>query len=181
MASSTDLATFSPVQLNGIYASLINYFLIIQGCTNQAFARNGRTSGMYDIGTTMYTSILWTVTFQISLAIGYWTWIHHLFIWGSMALWYLFCLAYDALPTNISPNVHKTFVEVSAETRPIMRILWQKLLRHLYAASAIFPSGWLRFTLRGSSVVECCYRVAIRCCELPVLQPGQWLPVGAPA
>jgi phospholipid-translocating ATPase len=99
-------------QLNGIYAALINYYLIIHGCTPQAFARSGRPAGMYDIGSTMYTSILWTVTFQMCLAIGYWTWVHHLFIWGSMALWYLFCLAYNALPTNIVPNVHKALVEV---------------------------------------------------------------------
>ena len=39
------------------------------------------------VALTMYTCILLVVTFRLALDTQYWTWIHHVAYWGSIALW----------------------------------------------------------------------------------------------
>ena len=54
------------------------------------------------------------VNLQMALAIRYFTLIQHIFIWGSIAYWYLFLMVYGAMPPNISTNVYKVFIETLA-------------------------------------------------------------------
>lgn len=81
---------------------------------HQAFNDDGKTVGRDIFGATMYTCIVWVVNLQLALAISYFTLIQHIFIWGSIALWYLFMLAYGAITPTFSTNAYKVFIEALA-------------------------------------------------------------------
>ncbi|XP_047149621.1 probable phospholipid-transporting ATPase 11, partial [Vigna umbellata] len=74
----------------------------------------GRTAGRDMLGVRMYTCMVWVVNLQMALAIRYFTLIQHIFIWGSIAFWYLFLLAYGAMPPKFSTNVYQVFIETLA-------------------------------------------------------------------
>lgn len=96
---------------NGICSSTIIFFFSISILKHQAFRQGGQVSGVEVLGATMYTCIVWTVNCQIALAISYFTWIQHLFIWGSIAFWYLFLFVYGSITPTISTTAYKVLVE----------------------------------------------------------------------
>ncbi|XP_027360109.1 putative phospholipid-transporting ATPase 9 [Abrus precatorius] len=100
--------------LNGFISAIIVFFFCTKAMEIQAFDEKGRTAGRDILGATMYTCVVWVVNLQMALAISYFTLIQHIFIWGSIALWYLFLLAYGAIPPSISTNAYKVFVETLA-------------------------------------------------------------------
>lgn len=66
------------------------------------------------VGATIYTCVVWVVNCQMALAVSYFTLIQHVFIWGGIILWYLFLLAYGAMPTSISTTAYNVFLETLA-------------------------------------------------------------------
>jgi phospholipid-translocating ATPase len=99
---------------NGLYSSLVIFFLVIIIFYDQAFRLNGQTADMAAVGTTMFTSIIWAVNCQIALTMSHFTWIQHLFVWGSIASWYLFLLLYGMLSPKYSKTAYQILVEVLA-------------------------------------------------------------------
>ncbi|CAN6194804.1 unnamed protein product [Urochloa humidicola] len=79
---------------NGLYSSLAIFFLNLCIFYDQAIRAGGQTADMAAVGTTMFTCIIWAVNMQIALTMSHFTWIQHLFVWGSISTWYLFILAY---------------------------------------------------------------------------------------
>lgn len=100
--------------LNGVCSAVIIFFLCIRALDVQAFRKNGKTSGSDILGPTMYTCVVWVVNCQMALSVSYFTLIQHIFIWGGICLWYLFLLAYGALPPSYSTNAYKVFTEALA-------------------------------------------------------------------
>ena len=96
---------------NGLYSSLIIFFLNITIFYDQAFRSDGHTADMAIVGTTMFTSIVWAVNCQIALTMSHFTWIQHVFVWGSIATWYLFLLLYGMLSPEFSTNAYQLLVE----------------------------------------------------------------------
>ncbi|CAK8535942.1 unnamed protein product [Lathyrus sativus] len=99
---------------NGLYSSLVIFFLVILIFYDQAFRLNGQTADMATVGTVMFTSIIWAVNCQIALTMSHFTWIQHLFVWGSIASWYLFLFLYGMLAPRLSKSAYQIFVEVLA-------------------------------------------------------------------
>jgi len=99
---------------NGLYSSLVIYFLNINIFYAQAFREQGQTADMAAVGTTMFTCIIWAVNLQIALTMSHFTWIQHLFVWGSIATWYLFLLAYGMSSPLISGDAYQILMEVLA-------------------------------------------------------------------
>lgn len=62
----------------------------------------------------MFTCIIWAVNCQIALTMSHFTWIQHLFVWGSIASWYLFLLLYGMLSPHYSMTAYQILVEVLA-------------------------------------------------------------------
>ncbi|KAL4205060.1 hypothetical protein AMTRI_Chr01g135270 [Amborella trichopoda] len=100
--------------LNGVYGAVIIFLFTTHAFQYQAFREGGQVVGMEILGTMMYTCVVWTVNCQMALAVSYFTWIQHLFIWGSIGLWYLFLLAYGAMSPTISATAYKVFIEACA-------------------------------------------------------------------
>lgn len=99
---------------NGILSAIIIFFFSIKSVEHQAFNSDGKTVGLDILGAMMYTCVVWVVNCQMALSISYFTLIQHIFIWGGVALWYLFLLAYGSLSTSISTTAYKIFVEALA-------------------------------------------------------------------
>ncbi|XP_072978047.1 probable phospholipid-transporting ATPase 4 [Typha angustifolia] len=96
---------------NGLYSSLVIYFLNISIFYDHAFRAGGQTADMAAVGTTMFTCIIWAVNVQIALTMSHFTWIQHLFVWGSIMTWYLFLLAYGMSSPLISKNAYQILLE----------------------------------------------------------------------
>ncbi|KAL3739270.1 hypothetical protein ACJRO7_020644 [Eucalyptus globulus] len=79
--------------LNGAVASLI-FLSTIHTLSSVAFSGKGNVADIAHLGTITYTCVIWTMNCQIALIISHFTWIQHLFIWGSILLWYIFLLTY---------------------------------------------------------------------------------------
>ncbi|KAF8401024.1 hypothetical protein HHK36_014327 [Tetracentron sinense] len=99
---------------NGLYSSLVIFFLNIIIFYDQAFRAGGQTADMAAVGTTMFTCIIWAVNCQIALTMSHFTWIQHLFIWGSVCTWYLFLLLYGMTSPIVSGNAFRILVEALA-------------------------------------------------------------------
>ncbi|KAA8541660.1 hypothetical protein F0562_022812 [Nyssa sinensis] len=99
---------------NGLYSSLIIFFLNIIIFYNQAFRAGGQTADMSAVGTTMFTCIIWAVNCQIALTMSHFTWIQHLFVWGSITTWYLFLFLYGMMSPLYSGNAYQILVEALA-------------------------------------------------------------------
>ncbi|GMH22044.1 hypothetical protein Nepgr_023887 [Nepenthes gracilis] len=99
---------------NGLYSSLIIFFLNIIIFYDQAFRADGQTADMSAVGTVMFTCIIWAVNCQIALTMSHFTWIQHLFVWGSVAMWYLFLFLYGTLSPTTSGNAYQLLVEALA-------------------------------------------------------------------
>ncbi|KAF8393599.1 hypothetical protein HHK36_021843 [Tetracentron sinense] len=99
---------------NGLYSSLIVFFLNLNIFYDQAFRAGGQTADMAAVGATMFTCIIWAVNCQIALTMSHFTWIQHLFVWGSICTWYLFLLLYGLSSPIISGNSFQILVEALA-------------------------------------------------------------------
>lgn len=96
---------------NGLYSSLIIFFLNLVILFDQPFRAEGQTADMAAVGTTMFSCIICAVNFQIALTMSHFTWIQHLFVWGSIAAWFLFLLLYGMVSPIYSGNAYQILVE----------------------------------------------------------------------
>lgn len=99
---------------NGLYTSLIVFFLNIIIFYDQAFRSGGQTADMIAVGTTMFTSVIWAVNCQIALTMSHFTWIQHFLVWGSVTSWYLFLLVYGELSLALDENAFRILSEILA-------------------------------------------------------------------
>ncbi|XP_016572637.2 putative phospholipid-transporting ATPase 9 isoform X1 [Capsicum annuum] len=97
--------------LNGVCSAAIIFFICITALDPQVFGKDGKTGDNAIVGATMYTCVVWVVNCQMALAVSYFTLIQHIFIWGGLALWYVFLLIYGSMPTTLSTNAYQVFVE----------------------------------------------------------------------
>ncbi|KAL2514726.1 putative phospholipid-transporting ATPase 4 [Forsythia ovata] len=96
---------------NGLYTSLIIFYLNIIIFYDQAFRAGGQTADMTAVGTVMFTCIIWAVNCQIALTMSHFTWIQHLFVWGSVTTWYVFLVFYGELSSALDENAFKILTE----------------------------------------------------------------------
>ncbi|XP_050271230.1 probable phospholipid-transporting ATPase 8 [Quercus robur] len=99
---------------NGILTSIIIFFLTTKSIIKQAFRRDGQVVDYEVLGVTMYSCVVWAVNCQMAISVNYFTWIHHFFIWGSIALWYIFLVIYGYLPPEMSTTAYRVFLEACA-------------------------------------------------------------------
>ncbi|KAA3459390.1 putative phospholipid-transporting ATPase 8 isoform X1 [Gossypium australe] len=99
---------------NGVLSSVIIFFLTANSITGQAFRKDGQVADYSVLGLTMYTCVVLAVNCQMALSINYFTWIQHLFIWGSITLWFKFLLVYGSIPPTLSTTAYKVFIEACA-------------------------------------------------------------------
>ncbi|XP_051135940.1 probable phospholipid-transporting ATPase 4 [Andrographis paniculata] len=99
---------------NGLYTSLIIFFLNIIIFYDQAFRAGGQTADMTAVGTTMMTCVIWAVNCQIALTMSHFTWIQHFLVWGSVLTWYLFLFVYGESSYALQVNAFRVLREILA-------------------------------------------------------------------
>ncbi|CAL5198513.1 unnamed protein product [Lathyrus oleraceus] len=100
--------------LNGVASSAIIFFFCIRAMEHQSFREGGEVADLQILGTTLYTCVVWVVNCQMALSITYFTYIQHIFIWGSIFMWYIFLMAYGAIDPSISTTAYNVFIEACA-------------------------------------------------------------------
>eukprot|EP00246_Nothoceros_aenigmaticus_P016000 TRINITY_DN698_c0_g1_i1.p1 TRINITY_DN698_c0_g1~~TRINITY_DN698_c0_g1_i1.p1 ORF type:complete len:385 (-),score=68.33 TRINITY_DN698_c0_g1_i1:961-2088(-) len=95
----------------GVYSSLIIFFFYYRMFLPESFRPGGQVADLNIFGAAIYTAVIWTVNTQLVLVIGYFTWIQHAVIWGSILAWYLLLWVYGALSPDVSTTAYKVFVE----------------------------------------------------------------------
>ena len=74
-----------------------------------AFHKEEEVADVVHLGAITYACIIWTVNYQIALVISHFTWTERLVIWDSIFFWYIFLLAYGALPPFYSNTAFQAF------------------------------------------------------------------------
>lgn len=99
---------------NGIISAIMIFFLTTSAYQHQAFRKGGEIVSRDILGATIYTCVVWVVNCQMAISVSYFTLIQHIFIWGGIALWYIFLLAYGAITPTISTIAYQLFKEALA-------------------------------------------------------------------
>ena len=81
---------------------------------------------------------------QMALSISYFTYIQHIFIWGSILFWYIFLLAYGAIDPSFSTTAYKVFIEALAPA-PFFWIITLLILIASLLPYFIYASIQMRF------------------------------------
>ncbi|CAI5505615.1 unnamed protein product [Closterium sp. Naga37s-1] len=71
-----------------------------------ASGADGRSMDLSAQGTLLFTALVVTVNLEMASTLQYWTIIHHVAIWGSIALWFLFLWLVSRLPPAWSDSFH---------------------------------------------------------------------------
>ncbi|KAL8139510.1 hypothetical protein V2J09_005531 [Rumex salicifolius] len=118
---------------NGIVSSIIIFYFTTSCIIPQPFRRDGRVSDFSEFAATMYSCVVWVVNCQMALAINYFTWIQHFFIWGSIAFWYIFLMIYGSMNPVFSTTAFHVFIEACAPSP----LYW--LVTILVVVSSLLP------------------------------------------
>ncbi|MQL90819.1 hypothetical protein Taro_023433 [Colocasia esculenta] len=119
--------------VNGICSAITIFFFCTGTLHHQAFRKDGHVVSIDTFGATMYSCVVWVVNCQMALSISYFTLIQHIFLWGSIAVWYLFLFAYGA----ITPSISTTAFMIFAEQLAAAALYW--IIVPLVVVAALIP------------------------------------------
>ncbi|XP_048480918.1 probable phospholipid-transporting ATPase IA isoform X3 [Plutella xylostella] len=87
--------------LNSLLHSVLLFWLPMLLASHHVLWPTGKDGGYLVMGNFIYTYVVMTVCLKAGLATHSWTWVTHVAIWGSVAMWLLFILMYS----NIYPTI----------------------------------------------------------------------------
>jgi phospholipid-translocating ATPase len=99
---------------NSLYTGIVIFFFPAALYWLAAFRPGGQIASVDEFGALLFTCLVIVPNVQLVVAITYFTWVHHVTIWGSIILWYVFLIIFGALPVSYSSTAHKTFLEAVA-------------------------------------------------------------------
>ncbi|GMT24117.1 hypothetical protein PFISCL1PPCAC_15414, partial [Pristionchus fissidentatus] len=88
--------------LHGMFSSLVIFF-VPYGAFYNEMAGNGKDMGdLAVLEFTTFTALIIVVSGQMAFDTAYWTVINHIFLWGSIALYFIFCFViYEVFPATV--------------------------------------------------------------------------------
>jgi phospholipid-translocating P-type ATPase (flippase) len=86
---------------NSIYHSAVCFFIPLYCMQNNLFM-DGQEMDMISFGICIYTCVLITVTTKCVIEMSSYTWIHHVSVYASVIVWFLFVLLYGSLDYKIT-------------------------------------------------------------------------------
>ncbi|PNH05393.1 Phospholipid-transporting ATPase 3 [Tetrabaena socialis] len=99
--------------LSSLYQCSVIMVFVLWGCRPTTSDRaSGQPYSMWQTGVLMFTCVVVTVHFQVVQITETWTWAHHLSIWLSQAVWWLYLLAYGVFPLYFSTDLYNLFVGI---------------------------------------------------------------------
>ena len=97
-------SSFHPLKVimwfvEAIYQSLVFFYIPVAAMAmDLPSTSNGRALGQWAVGSVTFTAVVVGVNLRLGLEGKIWTFWTHLFIWLSIASWFLFALVFDILP-----------------------------------------------------------------------------------
>eukprot|EP00271_Cylindrocystis_brebissonii_P018678 TRINITY_DN5408_c0_g1_i1.p1 TRINITY_DN5408_c0_g1~~TRINITY_DN5408_c0_g1_i1.p1 ORF type:complete len:1233 (-),score=257.63 TRINITY_DN5408_c0_g1_i1:1839-5537(-) len=88
--------------LTGFYQACAIFAVVIASYWLPPDRSNGQMVDYLLIGTTMFSAVVLSVNIMFVNCCQYWTWIHHVVIWGEIFLWFFFALVGGALPAKLA-------------------------------------------------------------------------------
>ncbi|MEW5306196.1 MAG: hypothetical protein WDW36_008680 [Sanguina aurantia] len=122
--------------------AIIVLFVLYGSRATVIYSERGDCVTMFQTGVIMYTIILIVVHCQMLSIMEQFTFLHHIAVWGSQAIWIVFLLAFGALPVSISADLYNLFIGVVGGSPQY----WLYLL--VTPAAAILPVVFFRMCRR---------------------------------
>ncbi|KAG2495688.1 hypothetical protein HYH03_006288 [Edaphochlamys debaryana] len=112
--------------LSSMYQCAIIMVFVLVGCNSTEVDReSGNPYTMWQTGVLMYTVVVITVHMQVCQVLDQWTWVHHLSIWLSQIVWFLYLIVYGYFPLFFSSDLYHLFTNIVA---PSPQFWWYCLL-----------------------------------------------------
>jgi phospholipid-transporting ATPase len=83
--------------LNSAYHSIVVLLCPLLVLWHDVPDSTGRTAGLWYNGVLIYTAVLLLVTLKLALEIRTWTIFHHIAVWGSLAVYAIFCVVWHVI------------------------------------------------------------------------------------
>ncbi|XP_075972322.1 ATPase phospholipid transporting 8A1 isoform X3 [Anticarsia gemmatalis] len=83
--------------VNALLHSVLLFWLPMLLTSHHVLWPSGKDGGYLVMGNFVYTYVVLTVCLKAGLATHSWTWVTHVAIWGSVAMWFIFILVYSNL------------------------------------------------------------------------------------
>ncbi|XP_068083348.1 probable phospholipid-transporting ATPase IA isoform X2 [Anabrus simplex] len=80
---------------NALVHSVLLFWMPLLALEKGVIWSNGRDGGYLLLGNVVYTYVVVTVCLKAGLVTNAWTWLTHLAIWGSIAIWFIFVVIYS--------------------------------------------------------------------------------------
>lgn len=142
-----------------LYTSAVIFFFTLAIYSGlSAFRSGGEVSSVQDFGGAMFTALVLVPNLQLYMMVQYFTWIHHLAIWASIVIWFVFLLVYGALPPLDATTAYKEFIEVLAPSPSY----W--LLQAIVVVACLLPEFLYR-SLHWA-VYPSDYQIVLECTKL---------------
>lgn len=114
---------------DGIYQSLVCFFFTLAAYWVATDSSQGRMQDYLGVGTTMFTAVVLVVNLEMAVVLQYWTWVHHLALWGSIVVYWLFVLIVGVLPVSFSNQAYRLYTNTASSA-----VHWLVLLLTIVAA-----------------------------------------------
>eukprot|EP01059_Diplonema_ambulator_P019700 TRINITY_DN33336_c0_g1_i1.p1 TRINITY_DN33336_c0_g1~~TRINITY_DN33336_c0_g1_i1.p1 ORF type:complete len:519 (+),score=116.87 TRINITY_DN33336_c0_g1_i1:49-1557(+) len=79
------------------HAILCCYIPVLAMLDGNILNSDGKDYGLFHTGVLVYTNVVVVITLKLALRVSSWTWIHHLFFWGSFLTWPVFLVLYGSV------------------------------------------------------------------------------------
>jgi len=110
---------------NGIYVGIMSFVCVFYGIHGgESDTVSGRTFGLWEVGTTLYTTIVVTLNIQMALYSNFWTMWLHFAIWASLALWFGLNSLLGETGPYYSTYSYKTFLPIMAQSAKYWLAIW---------------------------------------------------------
>eukprot|EP00798_Chlamydomonas_sp_ICE-L_P016456 gene16456-22676_t len=91
---------------------LLTTFVLVGNQSDMILFQQGHPSTMYATGVLLFTTIIITLHWEVISILEQWTWIHHLSIWGSQAIWWVFLCFFSIFPLGLSADLYHLFIGI---------------------------------------------------------------------
>jgi phospholipid-translocating P-type ATPase (flippase) len=122
---SFNAVRFAKWSLWGLIDALLCYYIVRFSTFGDsgAFDATAQSGGVYLGSTTVYTAVVVLVNLRLALHTRYWTIIHHIFLWGTIALWYIFAPIYSSEFSFFLDSGHMYYVAYRLYESPAFWLL----------------------------------------------------------
>eukprot|EP01006_Ploeotia_vitrea_P021670 TRINITY_DN54101_c0_g1_i1.p1 TRINITY_DN54101_c0_g1~~TRINITY_DN54101_c0_g1_i1.p1 ORF type:complete len:1157 (+),score=117.86 TRINITY_DN54101_c0_g1_i1:36-3506(+) len=144
--------------INSVFHAIICFGIPTAAVQGGVFS-DGLGFGTVANGTIIYTAAVLVVNLKLALEIESWTVVHHVTVWGSIAVWFIFLLIYGEIFSTALPAVE--MYHVFKELAPHMNFWFVSLVTVCIALMRDLLWKYHSYNLRSPDKVELYKRIRV--------------------